>query len=104
MSVSGTDLSVPTSVYIVFIILMLSGCVVALLLIVPPDTVYHDDGSKLTNAKMVSIREALWQQTLILKDWKVLLLCFPMFACESPIMIQATVNGNIALQSWLTRI
>lgn len=89
---NASNLQVPISVYIVFILLMASAFFVAAFGIVPPAQVRRRDGTPLAHYPHEGLWEELKRQRLLLNDWRLLAMFIPMFASEVPIIVLSSLN------------
>ncbi|KAL8989125.1 MAG: hypothetical protein Q9177_001923 [Variospora cf. flavescens] len=90
---NASQLQVPMSVYIVFILLMASAFFVAAFSIVPPAKVRRRDGTPIAHYPHEGLWEELKRQRLLLKDWRLLAMFIPMFASEVPIIVLSSLNS-----------
>ena len=89
---NASNLQVPMSVYIVFVLLMASAFFIAAFSIVPPAQVRRRDGTPLAHYPHEGLWEELKRQRLLLKDWRLLAMFIPMFASEVPIIVLSSLN------------
>ncbi len=89
---NATKLQVPIAVYIVFIVLMVSGFFVALLFIIAPVKVRRRDGTALARYPHEGFWNELKNQRKLFQDWRVWAMFIPMFASEVPIIVLSSLN------------
>jgi MFS family permease len=88
---SSTD-SVPSSLYITFIVLQVFSLAFALL-IQPPEKLRRCDGTAIARFNPISIKETLKLTAELFRDWRIWLLVPAMFTPEMSFPFQATMNG-----------
>ncbi|KAL8639582.1 MAG: hypothetical protein Q9228_003392 [Teloschistes exilis] len=90
---NASSLQVPISVYIVFILLMVSGFFVALFAIIAPSEVRRRDGTSLAHFPHEGLWQELKNQRRLFRDWRLLAMFIPMFASEVPIIVLSSLNS-----------
>jgi len=99
---------VPTSVYIIFIVLMGLGFLMAVLGIVDPKKVRRGNGKLVVRVeKEDEAKEAknkgwigeLKEQSLLVKDWRCWVLIIPFAGAEYSFIVVSTLNGMLVLFS-----
>ena len=89
---NASKLRVPISIYIVFILLMASGFLVAFFTIVAPSKVRRRDGTPLAHYPHEGFWPELKNQRRLFQDWRLLAMFVPMFASEVPIIVLSSLN------------
>ncbi|KAI4103821.1 MAG: hypothetical protein L6R37_003624 [Teloschistes peruensis] len=95
---NASSLQVPISVYIVFILLMVSGFFVALFAIIAPSEVRRRDGTPLAHYPHEGLWQELKNQRRLFRDWRLLAMFIPMFASEVPIIVLSSLNCGCILR------
>jgi MFS family permease len=92
ISWNAKSTGVPTSVYIVFIIIQLCSLIFASL-IQPPATLKRSDGTSIAHFERISTVDTLKILGSLFKDWRVLILLPCMLLPEMCVPLLSTMNG-----------
>lgn len=84
---------VPVAFYIVLIVMMGCGCLLALTLR-PPSRVYRDDGTQVATLQARGFKEELKANLEIFKDWKLILLIPAFIPSECFLVYTGSVNAH----------
>jgi len=83
---------VPTAVYVVFIVMMAVGAVMAFLLL-PPSKIVRDDGTQIAIVKPRGFVEELKANLEIFRDWKLLIMIPAFLPAECFLVYGGSVNA-----------
>ena len=89
---NASALQVPVSVYVVFIILMVSGFFVACFTILPPSRIRRPDGTPLAHYPHEGFWHELKAQSKLFSDWRLLVLFVPLFGSEIVVIVFSSLN------------
>ena len=95
LNFNASILRVPTAVYIVFILVMLSALFVALFFIVEPSKVRRRDGTPLAHYPHHGIWQELKNQRRLLQDSRLLVMFIPMIASEVAVIVLSSLNCEL---------
>ncbi|KAL9034731.1 MAG: hypothetical protein Q9180_005246 [Flavoplaca navasiana] len=93
LNFNASILRVPTAVYIVFILAMVSALFVALFFIVEPSKIRRRDGTPLAHYPHHGMWQELKNQRRLLQDWRLLVMFIPMIASEVAVIVLSSLNS-----------